>query len=295
VDVEVQPEFDREATERILRRAVRLGEPEAVADGISARALVEAAEELGVDPGGVLQAMSEERLGLLDERRSRADRLVGPPTVSATRLIPGSPQQVLDRADGWLRRACSLRRQRRSATSAEYTRRSDVAAGLQRAFRSISGQEDLRRVNRLRVQVRAVDGERCVVALVADLSGERTAALVGGGGVAGAGATVSVVEALAWSPWVWLGVPASLAAGVGIMAARANGLSDVEIALAGALDRIAANDEPSGVLADVRRRLMGAAGQRVRRGDPSAPSGAHSVSPPGPVAEARTDQPGSGR
>jgi hypothetical protein len=264
-------------------------------DGISARALVEAAEELGVDPAGVLQAMSEERLGLLDEHRGRADRLVGPPTVTATRLISGSPEQVLDRADEWLRRACSLRRQRRSTTSAEYTRRSDVAAGVQRAFRSISGQEDLRRVSRLRVQVRAVDGERCVVALVADLSGERTAALVGGGGVAGAGTTVSVVEALAWSPWVWLGVPASLAVGVGIMAARANGLSDVEVALAGALDRIAANDEPSGVLADVRRRLMGAAGQRVRRGDPAAPSGAHSAAGPGPVAGARPDHPGSGR
>jgi hypothetical protein len=256
-------DFDRDAAERILRRAVRLAESDGtVDDGISERALVEAADELGVDTGVVLQAMSEERLGLLAERSRRVERLVGPPMVTASRLIDGTPEEVLELLDTWLRRAGSLRRQRRGRATAEYTRRSDVAAGLQRAARSLTGQEDLGRVNRLRVSVRAVDGRQCLVALVADLHVERNVALAGGTGVAGVGTTLSVVQALSWSPWVWVGVPASMAAGAGIMVARSSGLTDVETALIGALDRVAARETPNGVLSDVGRRLLGAATSR---------------------------------
>lgn len=262
----VPAEFDRDAAERIIRRAVELADEQHTGqDGLSERALVEAADELGVDRGVVLRAVSEERLGLLGREGAAVDRLVGPPLVVASALVPRRPEEALDRVDTWLRRIGAFRRRRHHGHHAEYTRRSDVAASVQRAVRSLTGEGDLRRVHRLRVEACAVDDERSLVALVADLSAERRWALLGGGGVAGTGSFVSSVLAVgdalgdAALSWWWLGVPASLATGAGIMAARASGLDDVEAGLAGVLDRVAAGAQPPSVLEDVRRRLLGGA------------------------------------
>jgi len=265
--VERGPGFDRDAAERVLRRAVELADG-AQEDphgwGISERALVEAAEELGVASGSVLQAISEERLGVLEPTRRPADRLVGPPAVTAVRVLAGTPDELLDALDAWLRHAGSLRRQRRAEGEAHYRRRSDAVAGVQRAIRSITGEETLRRVDRLSVRVRPVDDRRSIVALVADLRVERTVALAGGTSVAGLGSAASSLLALGGAEWLWLGVPASAAAGVGILAARASGLPDVQVALDGVLDRLAAGDAPGGALAEVRRRLVGSTTSRVR-------------------------------
>lgn len=259
--------FDRDAAERVLRRAVELSDRAEVDPhgwGISERALVEAAEELGVASGSVLQAIGEERLGVLEAPRRPADRLVGPPTVTAVRILPGGPDELLDALDAWLRHAGSLRRQRRGAHEANYRRRSDAVAGVQRTLRSLTGEENLHRVDRLSVSVRPVGDERSAVALVADLRVERTVALAGASSVAGLGSAASSVFALGGPGWLWLGVPASAAAGVGILAARAAGLPDVQVALDGVLDRLEAGDLPNRGLADVRRRLVDSTTSRVR-------------------------------
>lgn len=295
--MDAEANFDRDAAQRILRRALRLSEPSADGgswDGVSARALVEAADELGVEHGAVLRAMSEEQLGLLSTRRGSVDRLVGPATVVSSRVIDGRPDELIDRVDAWLRRACSLRRQRRGSGVAEYRRRSDVAAGVQRTIRAVAGEEDLRRVDRLRVAVQPVDDRRCVVALVADLRVERALALAGGGTVAGVGASLSAVAASSGPGWLWLGVPASAAAGVGVMAARAGGLGDVGTSLTGALDRVAAGDVPTGVLSGVGRRLLGS-GLRAARSSPSSGAGASTSSARAPRGSTATTPGGASR
>jgi hypothetical protein len=259
--------FDREAAERVLHRAVQLSDHAQDDHGalaISERALVEAADELGVASGSVLQAISEERLGLLDSPRRRADRLVGPATVTSVRIAEGTPDELLDALDAWLRHAGALRRQRRGGNEASYRRRSDAVAGVQRTLRSLTGEEDLRRVDRLSVRVRQVDPGRCLVALEADLRVERAVALAGGSGVAGLGSAASSLFALGGTEWLWLGVPASAAAGVGILAARAAGVPDVQVALDGVLDRVVAKDVPGGMFSDVRRRLVDSTTSRVR-------------------------------
>ncbi len=260
-------EFDHDAAERVLRRAIDLAEQQTgdTHHGLSESALIEAAEELGVDPAAVRLAAAEERVGLLATRHGRVDRLVGPAVVSATRVIDLPSDEAMDAVDRWLRRVGSLRRQRRSDTDgpgamAVYTRRSDAAAGLQRTVRSVAGQEQLGRVGRLRVDTypldpEAPDDERSLVVLSADLGVERTAVLAGGSTVAVAGSTSSVAAVLAGVPWVWIGIPASAAVGLGAFRVRAHGLPDVRMSLDGVLDRIAAGDLPGGVLDDVRSRL----------------------------------------
>lgn len=246
----------------MLRRAIELAERDHVADdldGVSEQALVEAADELGVDVGAVRRAAAEERLGVLDHEHRFVDRLAGPATVSATRFVDGAADHVMALVDAWLRRSGGLKRRRLGAdgVSADYVRRSDAVAGVQRTLRSVTGREDLGRVRRVRVVVQPVDATCCVVALVADLEVERTVALVGGSSVAGVGSAVSVVQAVTTWPLWWAGVPASVAAGVGLLRLRVRTVPDTEVSLQGVLDRVSVAEEPVGVLGDVRERLLG--------------------------------------
>lgn len=249
-------QFDRDAAERILRRAVELDESGPSLEGISERALVEAAEELGVDSSAVVRAASEERLGLLRDGSGLVERIAGPAVVTVTRTVDGAPAEVLDRIDGWLRRAGTLRRRRLGDDFALYARRDDPLAGVQRALRAVSGEENLSRVGRLRVSVRAVDERRSLVALGADLRVERTLVLVGASGVVGIGSAASAFAGMQVG-WPWLGVPVSCAAGAAILVGRVGSLDDVETVLAGMLDRVVAGEKPSGVLGPLSRRLLG--------------------------------------
>ena len=253
-------DFDRDAAERVLRRAVELAEdndPTGGADhGISEQALIEAAEELGVDVAVVRRAAVEERMGLLVQAHRFGDALVGPGALTVHRVVPGEPAEVLDRLDVWLRKLSSLRRQRRDAVSASYARRSDVAARLQHTARSISGSEDIRRVRRLSAVCTPVDTGSTMVVLRADLQLERHVAVASGAGVAGLGSTVAVAEALTFSPWLWLGVPASIAAGTGVLIARSHGVPDVEASLQGVVDKVSSGEVPGSVLGGVTDRVM---------------------------------------
>ena len=253
-------DFDRDAAERVLRRAVELAEHEddsGDADhGISEQALIEAAEELGVDVAVVRRAAVEERMGLLVQAHRFGDALVGPGTLTVHRIVTGDPAEVLDRVDVWLRKLGSLRRQRRDATSASYQRRSDVGAWFQRTARTISGAEDVRRVRRLTAECTPVDDDRTMLVLRADLQLQRDLTVASGAGVAGVGSSVAMIEALTFSPWLWLGVPASLAAGTGILVTRAHGVPDVEASMDGVVDRVATGDVPPSVLGGVTDRVM---------------------------------------
>lgn len=264
--------FEREAAQRVLRRAIELAErdqPGERPDTISEAALAEAAEELGMDPGVIRRAAAEERLGVLADGEQRLDRLAGPSVVSATRVVAAPAPQVLAMADQWLRRS-GLRRRRldEPALSADYVRRGDPVAASQRLARSISGREHLGRIRRVRVVVQPLDEHRSVVALVADLSAERGAAVLGGSAVAGVGSVAAVgfevgVDAL--QVWPLLGIPVSVAAGYGVVRLRAATVPDVEVALQGVLDRVVRPDPVPTRLTEVRDRLLGGL-ERARRG-----------------------------
>lgn len=250
--------FDREAAERILRRAVELadGIEGYHTPGISEEALREAAEELGMDGGTVVRAAAEERLGMLSEQGRRADRFVGPAEVSAVRVFEGSAGEALDRIDEWLRHVGAFRRQRRVGNMAEYTRRTDPVAGVQRSVRSVLGHEALSGVRRLRVVGQPIGDDRVIVAMIADLEMQRTAALFGGGSVATVGIGASAIEAALVTPWLWLGVPASAAVGLGIMVGRSRSLGNVAVAMEGVLESIAGVEPKQGLLGGVGVRML---------------------------------------
>lgn len=262
--------FDREAAERVLRRAIALAdsaERAAVDDGLAEQALVEAAEELGLDAGTVRLAAAEERLGLLPKGHEGVlDRLAGPAEVAVTTLVGWSAPDVMAHADQWLRRHGSLRRSRLDPDGlfATYTRRTDLAASVQRSVRSVLGREQLVGVRNLKLAVAAVDDDHSAVALIGDLSTDRAAVAAAGASIAGLGSVLCVAGAFAETGLLWLGVPVSIAAGLGVLRMRVASLAGVRGTLDGVLGRVVAADDEPGVITEVRDRL------RSQRSRPAA-------------------------
>lgn len=263
--------LDRDSAERVLRRAVELddvGDPEA---RLSVEALLEAASDLGMDPSSVQRAVAEEQAGLLEVRTSALDRLTGPAVVSSARLVEVPATEAMEVLDQWLRRAWAFRRVRGTDGEAVYRRRTDPVAGIQRAARSLTGKENADKLRSVRVSTRSVGPARTLVAVVVDLSASRTTAEVGGASVGGAGALASAVTALANTPWLWLGVPASALAGAGVMATRRAWTRGVDEVVEGLLDRLEAGELPDALLGEVAGRLLDGLGRR--KGPVSRPRG----------------------
>jgi hypothetical protein len=258
--------LDRDAAERVLRRAVELDDsPLDPGEEVSVEALLEAAADLGMDSSTVHRAVAEEQAGLLDPRTSALDRLAGPQAVSASRVVGSPLGEAMGLVDEWLRRAWAFRRVRGTDTDVLYRRRTDPVAAMQRATRSVTGKENADKVRQLRVMGHAVDPHRTLVAVVVDLQTSRTAVQVGGASVGGAGVVVSAATALANTPWLWLGVPASAAAGLGVMATRRAWTHGIDDELEGLLDKVASGRPPEAMLGELTGRLLGDLGRRQSR------------------------------
>lgn|GEM_PF-1259826 len=263
--------FDRAAAERVMHRAVQLAtdeDSELSADGISERALIEAATELGVSASVVQQAAAEERVGLLVQPYQRGDSLVGPAIITVSRIVPGPPQDVLDAVDSWLRKTVSLRRLRRDDSCASYSRRTDLAATAERTVRSLTGTEDVPRVRLLRVSTTALassergNPQSTLVVLQTDLSGERSTAVGTGAVLAVLGTVISAVAAVTMggiaqaAGLLLLGIPASCVLGLSILFLRSRGLAQVEESLQAILDRVATGKGPGSKLTRVVDKLF---------------------------------------
>jgi len=280
----------RDAAERVIRRAVSLSDAATDDDGLSVAALLDAADELGMDRTEVERALAEERVGLLADGTRVGDRWLGPDRVVVARVVEGSPDEALERLDAWMRLGRVLRRVRRESDRVVYARRSDPAAIAQRTVRAARGGERLARVRRLVASVVAVGDSRCLVVLSVDTSASRVTAAAGATTVAATGVVTAGVAAVEWVPWAWVGVPVALAGGAGVAAARRAYLADVDEDLEAVLDDLAAGGRPVTLVDSVTSRLAGAtdrglAAVRSRRSGPQRPGSQRpGPSRPGPVS-----------
>jgi len=256
------PALDRDAAERVLRRAVELGEQaDPTGDTIDVASLLAAADELEVPADGILRAVAEEQLGLLHPVARPGDRLLGPDQVVVARVVDGGPDEVLERLDAWMRLGRVLRRRRCDPGRAVYTRRADPVAFVQRSLRAVRGSERLARVRRLEAAVTGVGTGRSLVVLRVDTSTSRVTAAAGGATVAASGVLTSTVAALDWASWAWLGLPVAVAGGVGVAAARRAWLAAVDDDLESVLDGLASGGAPASVLDAVAARFVASAGR----------------------------------
>lgn len=253
--------LDRDAAERVLRRAVALGDqPGAEDDSFDVEVLIEAAGDLGVPAAAVQRAIAEEQAGLLAGEPSRLDRLVGPAAISAARVVDLDASDALSLTDQWLRRQWAFKRVRAGDTVAEYRRRTDMVASMQRTARSMSGKDNADKVRSLRVVVRELPSSASIVAVVVDLEASRSFAEMGAGVVAGGGTLMSTVATLTSDPlisWPLVGIPASVALGAGVLVTRRAWTGGIDVALEGLLDRVESTEAPPTVIGGIATRLCG--------------------------------------
>ena len=191
-------QLDRDAVDRILDRAHRLGAvAPAIDSGVEPEALIAAASEVGFDPNAVRDSLAIERLSIAPMPVRRFDRLAGPSQVVVERDVHLTVDQTLSGLEAWFHSPHRLICDRRSDGVLFARRRSDATAQIGRTLSTARGEG---RLTATSLVVEAVpqtvgttpDRPRTLVRISADRATLRQIRLVGGGslgsvGVAGGG------------------------------------------------------------------------------------------------------------
>lgn len=228
--------LDRAALERVLARAAELQgtNPDAGEPGLSEQQIVEVAREVGISEEHVRLALAEERTGTrvpaAAQERGLAARLAGPAVVSASRTIHGAPAQVLAALDEWMRREECLQVRRRFPDRVVWEPRRDLVGNIRRGFNIGGRGYVLSRAQEVGGSVVAVDAQRVLVRLDADLSPQRSNRLGGAMAAGGLGAAMSAVGLVAVITVAPVGAFAALAAAGSLLPALAGGAAGLGVA-----------------------------------------------------------------
>lgn len=249
------PPLDRGALERVLTRAAELQahtlEP---AEGMSEQELVQLGGEVGISADFMRRALAEERTRVDLPAEGAAGSaaltgLFGPERISAARIVRGSPAALLAALDEWMLRQESMLSIRRLSDRLTWEPRRDFLGNLQRGLNFRGRRFELVAANEVAASVAAVDEQRSLVRLDADLAPARRHSVIGSGVVAGGGvASASGIVALATMfpegslligglvGGVWAGLGVLIASGVA--RAQRRKVSRVQVALEQILDRL---------------------------------------------------------
>ena len=265
--------LDRPALERVLARAAELqGEAGEGVDGALTEAqLLDVGREVGIDASYLRQALAEERTRVGAPIESGlVGRLTGPAAATATRVLAGAPTAVLAALDDLMQREECLQVKRRQAGRMTWEARRDFMGSLKRGLRMGGHGYDLTRAGEVGATVTAVDDQRSLVRLDADLAPALATALRGGAAAAatgtvagtalGVGGVVANAALIALVPLAIIPVAMGLGGGLAIMRAHRGTAARAQLALERVLDQLehgAARRPPSmlDVVSSVARRI----------------------------------------
>lgn len=188
-------------------------------DQLSESRVLEIAREVGIAPEAVRQAIAEERArSPLAEAQRESDAMLADPTISAARVLTGSPPELLGRLEALLSRDESLGVIRRYPDRIVLEPRRGLMDQITRSMDFGGKGYYLSRASEVVVSVGAVDARRAHVAVAADLRSARGKQMVTPvvlfvlGALAGVPlAVLTVVPWLAalpplvfgWLGWMW--------------------------------------------------------------------------------------------
>jgi hypothetical protein len=156
----------RDALERVLARATQLqGDSPDAPEVVSDQRLMEIAREVGIDPSHLQQALAEERARLpmqADDQGLLLDAL-GSATLSAQRIVAGTPADVLAKLDAWMPRMEMLTLMRRAGDRVSWEPRRDAMGNFLRSIGLGGRRFDLVRLDHVVASVTPVDATRSVV------------------------------------------------------------------------------------------------------------------------------------
>jgi hypothetical protein len=199
--------LDRSAMERVLARAAELqagsGEPE---EALSEEQILELGKEVGLSPQHLRQALAEERtrVSVPGSDSGVGARLFGAASAGASRTVPGRPQEILEVIDDFMQRQESLQVKRKFADRIVWEARSDFVGAARRALNIGGRGYALARAHEVAATAIALDDQRTLVRVDADLVPYR-------GGLVRQTAGLSVVGAASAGVLVTLGFFAPIA------------------------------------------------------------------------------------
>lgn len=244
----------RREFDEVIRRATELASHESDAGELSEDELFRIARDVGLPERHVRTALAELRTGRVGTGRGGAlDRVFGPETVRAMRVVPGSPSALAHVLDEFLVAGQLLQSIRRSDRVLQYRPAVDWISQVARAASSTSKRYYVASARSVEVRLEpADDGDGTLVELEVDpgTRGDSVAGSVFGGLLGGGGAGVGVGFLVAST------LPPELAAGVGAVVASAcavaitwavgrshkRKLGDVRDEVEGILDRLEAGE-----------------------------------------------------
>src|SRR3954470_12657009 len=138
-DVPSVRKLHRAALDRVLARAAEL-QSSSIDSGdtgaLTEAEILELGREAGMSPEHLRQAIAEERTrSTAPDERGIAATVIGAATVRATRVVPGTPRELLDAIDGWMQSRESLQVKRRINDRIVWEPRSDLISNLQRGLK----------------------------------------------------------------------------------------------------------------------------------------------------------------
>jgi hypothetical protein len=257
-----------EELERVIRRAAELQTArEALPDTLDDEDLLQIGAEVGLHERHLRRALLEIRAEAMvpdaPEDQSIPHRIWGAAFVQASRVVPGSVEDVQDRLDEYLHSAESLRQVRGRSGVSVWEPASDLVSQLRRGLNLSGHGFMLAKARRIEVSIEPVETGRALVTLSADLRNQR--AEHGGGWTFGAamsttGVTLPLVLAAGWPVALVLPLAAGVAFGGGTLLARRTLRSErekVELAVQGLLDRLERGGRITGGRGGLMDRIQG--------------------------------------
>lgn len=238
-----KPVLHRAALERVLQRAAELHAASTeVPETLTEEELVSLAGEVGISSTALRQALVEERMRVvLPEERGVLASITGPATFIATRVVKGTPSELLARLDIELGREENLKERRRFPDRRVWGPRGGFAGTIRELTRLDGRGFPLARADEVSATIVAAEGGRSHVRFEALLHGRRigaaqagTMGVISGMALTAVGLALSVAVPFA----VGLGL---LVAGSAVWMARRNYLRDArftQLAVEQTLDRL---------------------------------------------------------
>jgi len=173
-----QRRIDRDALERIIRRAAELqaGDMD-TGDGLTEQDLLKVGAEVGIDGRFLRQAMYEEGAGARAAEGGFLARWFGPGIVAAGRVVPGDKAQIEAALDRWMIDSEALTVKRRLPDRTVWEKQRGFFAEMKRGFGVGGRQYQLARAFDVTVSVTQLESGYCHVELAADVSPLRDGAI----------------------------------------------------------------------------------------------------------------------
>lgn len=247
------PVLHRAALERVLQRAAELQAASTeVPETLTEAELVSLGEEVGLSATALKQALLEERMRIvLPEERGPQAALWGPATFVATRVVAGTPREVLTKLHRMMDEGENLRELRRFPDRVVWGPRGGFAGTIRTLTRLDGRGFPLARADEVSAVAVAADSQRVHVRLESTLLARRnSAAQATGIGLFGGGTTALIFGLLGIMMPVGLLTGAAVAAGAAI-SSRSSYRRDAtlaQLALEQILDRLEFGEASKGKL-----------------------------------------------